>query len=207
MDSIFDEYADRYDQWYEKNRSAYLSEIEAVKKVLPKKGRGLEIGVGTGRFAAPLGIGEGIDPSPAMLEKAAERGIKPYLGKGEKLPFPDFCFDYAVIIITFCFVRDQSRVLKEAYRVLKDNGKIILGIIDKNSFLGQYYQKKKSVFYRNARFFSVKEASDLLLKAGFGGLIYYQTLFKLPRDLKAKEKPVKGFGKGGFVVIRGKKCF
>ncbi len=55
MSSIFDKYNKKYDAWYDRNKFAYLSELEAIKRVLPEKGYGVEIGVGSGRFAAPLG--------------------------------------------------------------------------------------------------------------------------------------------------------
>jgi len=77
---IFDKYYKKYDLWYERNRFAYLSELEAIKKVLPKKGKGLEIGVGTARFAKPLGIKYGIDPSKKMLEIAKKKGVNVRLG-------------------------------------------------------------------------------------------------------------------------------
>ena len=44
----------RYDEWFEHHEAAHLSELLAVRALLPWKGRGLEIGVGTRRFAAPL---------------------------------------------------------------------------------------------------------------------------------------------------------
>ncbi|MDP8299697.1 MAG: SAM-dependent methyltransferase, partial [Candidatus Tantalella remota] len=75
MSTVFDELYKRYDAWYDENRFAYLSELEAVRKVLPEEGYGLEIGVGSGRFAAPLGIAKGIDPSKKMVELARERGV------------------------------------------------------------------------------------------------------------------------------------
>ncbi|GAG27255.1 unnamed protein product, partial [marine sediment metagenome] len=157
--NIFNQYYKKYDSWYDRNKFAYLSEIKAIKKVLPKKGRGLEIGVGTGRFAAPLKITIGIDPSKEMIEIARKRGVDARLGTGEKLPFRNTTFDYVAIIITICFVEDPLRVLKETRRVLKKNGKIIVGIIDKDSFLGKFYRKKKSIFYKEANFFSVKEVT------------------------------------------------
>jgi len=64
----------KYDAWYDTNKFAYLSELEALRKVLPEVGRGLEIDVGTGRFAVPLGIDIGIDSSKRMIEIAKERG-------------------------------------------------------------------------------------------------------------------------------------
>jgi len=205
MNNIFDRYHKEYDSWYDRNKFAYLSELEALKKVLPNKGKGLEIGVGTGRFAAPLGIRYGIDPSKKMLEIAKKRGVKVKLGHGEKLPFANATFDYVAIIITLCFAKDPVKVLSEAKRVLKKNGKIIIGIIEKESFLGKFYQRKKSVFYKQANFFGVKELTSLLEAAGFKKISYYQTIFKLPEKMNSIEKPKTGFSKCGFVVISGEK--
>jgi ubiquinone/menaquinone biosynthesis C-methylase UbiE len=205
MSNIFDRYYKRYDAWYDENRFAYLSEIEAVKKVLPKKGRGLEIGVGTGRFAGVLGIEYGIDPSKKMLEIAKKRGVNVKLGYGEKLPYEDSFFDYVAIIISLCFVKSPLKVLAEARRVLKDKGKIIIGIINKDSFLGKFYQRKKSVFYKHANFLNTEEVIDLLKSIGFSRFSYYQTIFDYPDKLNSIQKPQKGFGKGGFVVISGEK--
>lgn len=201
MSNIFDRYYKRYDAWYNKNKFAYLSELEAIKELLPKKGKGLEIGVGTARFAAPLGITTGVDPSENMLKIAKKRGINVKLASGEQLPFKNFTFDFVAIIITICFVENPLKVLKETKRVLKKNGKVIIGMIDKNSFLGKFYQKKKSLFYKEANFFSVRGITDLLKVVGFNHFSYYQTLFKFPNMINSIEQPQKGYGKGGFVIV------
>jgi len=202
---IFDRYYKKYDAWYDKNKFAYLSELKAIRKVLPKKGKGLEVGVGTGRFAQALGIESGIDPSKNMIEIARERGVNVKLGYGERLPFKNATFDYEAVIITICFTKNPEKVLKEAYRVLKKKGKIIIGIVDKDSFLGKFYQKKKSAFYKEASFFGIKEITDLLENTGFSKFSYYQTLYNFPDRIKSVQKPQKGFGRGGFVVIAGEK--
>jgi ubiquinone/menaquinone biosynthesis C-methylase UbiE len=205
---IFDIYSKEYDQWYEENKFAYLSELGALKKVVPKKGKGLEIGVGTGRFAQPLGVAFGIDPSKKMLEIAKKRGIKTFVGEGENLPFTDNEFDYVLIVITICFVKKPEKVISEARRVLKNNGKLIIGIVDKNSHLGKFYQEKKRQghrFYKFANFFSAKEIIKLLEKYNFKEIVTYQTIFQSLENIKKVEKPKKGFGKGGFVVVCGKK--
>ncbi|MCK4520157.1 MAG: class I SAM-dependent methyltransferase [Candidatus Omnitrophica bacterium] len=199
--NIFNRYYKKYDAWYEKNKFAYLSELEAIREVLPKEGKGLEVGVGTGRFAHALGIAMGIDPSRNMIDIAARRGVTVRWGFGEDLPFFEGTFDYAAIIITLCFVQNPLKVLQESRRVLKKNGKLIVGIIDKDSFLGEFYQRKKSLFYKQANFFSIKEVTDLLKVAGFNRFSFLQTIFQLPDKMKSIEKPQKGFGKGGFVVI------
>lgn len=201
MSSVFDKYYKRYDAWFDLNKFVYLSELRALKKALPDRGKGLEIGVGTGRFAAELGIKFGIDPSKEMLEIARKRGINGRLGKGEKLPFKNSVFDYALIMATLCFVKRPRKVLAEARRVLKKKGRIIIGIIDRDSFLGKFYRKKKSVFYKKANFFGVRETADLLDKIGFSRISYYQTLYKMPDEIKSVQKPKKGFGKGAFVVF------
>ncbi|MBU1853696.1 MAG: class I SAM-dependent methyltransferase [Candidatus Omnitrophica bacterium] len=201
MIEAFDKHYKRYDTWYDKYKFAYLSELEAIRRVLPKEAKGLEIGVGTGRFAIPLGITMGIDPSKNMIDIAEERGVNVRWGFGEYLPFFENTFDYVTIIITICFVKDPLKVLMESHRVLKHNGKLIVGIIDKDSFLGKYYQRKKSIFYKQANFFGVKELTELFKTAGFNRFTYCQTVFHLPDKIKSIEKPKKDFGKGGFVVI------
>ena len=143
MSSIFDRYCKKYDAWYDRNRFAYLSELGAIKKVLPKKGKGLEIGVGTGRFASALGITMGIDPSKNMIEIARQRGVIIHRGFGEDLPFWDSSFDYAAIIITLCFTKDPLKVLQEARRVLKKNGKIIMVDYPKGSIAEDLYHEEE----------------------------------------------------------------
>ncbi|GAI42146.1 unnamed protein product, partial [marine sediment metagenome] len=79
--------------------------------------------------------------------------------------------------------------------------KIIIGIIDKDSFLGKIYQAKKSKFYKTARFFSVREIVSLLKQARFSKISFRQTIFHLPSQLRQIEPSQDGYGKGGFVVI------
>jgi len=80
-----------------------LSELEAIKRVLPEKGSGLKIGLGTGRFAHALGIRTGIDPSESMIQVAKRRGIDVCQALEESLSFKDSTFDYAAIIIALSF--------------------------------------------------------------------------------------------------------
>ena len=62
---VFEKFAERYDSWFDRNPYAYKSELKAISALIPK-GKGIEIGVGTGRFAKPLGIKFGIEPSRKM---------------------------------------------------------------------------------------------------------------------------------------------
>jgi ubiquinone/menaquinone biosynthesis C-methylase UbiE len=205
MKKAFDEFYKHYDAWYVRNRNAYLSELKAVRKFLPKEGQGLEIGVGTGRFAAPLGIKTGVDPSKKMIEIARLRGVDARLGRGESLPFKNSSFDYAVLIITLCFVKKPFRVLAEARRVLKKSGILLVGIIPRDSFLGKAYREKGGIFYEAARFFSVHELVHKLAVLKFVDFKFCETLFQLPDKIARIENPKEGFGEGGFVVVSCRK--
>ena len=41
MMNTFNQHYKKYDAWYDKNKFAYLSEFETIRKVLPKKGKSL----------------------------------------------------------------------------------------------------------------------------------------------------------------------
>jgi len=204
-ESVFDIYTDEYEEWFEKNKFAYLSELEPLRMVVPKRGSGLEIGIGTGRFAAPLGIGYGIDPSKNMMQKARDLGIRVASAKGEQLPFKNEVFDYVLIMVTICFVDDPDQVVAESLRVLKKSGMIIIGIIDRDSWLGKLYlaKKDKSKFYREAKFYSVGEIIELLKSHNFKDIRSYQTIFDPPGTLESIQNYKQGSNEEGFAVVYG----
>ncbi|MEX0568671.1 MAG: class I SAM-dependent methyltransferase [Candidatus Njordarchaeota archaeon] len=169
-EKIFDELAEMYDSWYNRKKDIFLKEVECFRKIIDADKPWLEVGVGSGRFAKALGIEYGLDPAKNMVELARKRGIKVFLGYGEKMPFSDEFFGAVFLIVTICFVKDPEAVLKEAWRVLKPHGKIYLGLIPRDFPLGQEYIKKGQrghKFYSAARFFSMEEIKNLLEKTGF----------------------------------------
>jgi ubiquinone/menaquinone biosynthesis C-methylase UbiE len=174
-----------------------------LKKAIPD-GIGIEIGVGTGRFAEVLKIPVGVEPAHAMAQMAIARGITVINSKAEKLPFHSLSFDYAVMITTDCFLDNISKAFTEAHCIIKKNGFFIVAMIDKDSELGKQYEAKKttSIWYKDAHFHSVHEITDQLQQAGFTNFEYWQTLFTNKEELT---NPLPGFGKGGFVVIRSQK--
>lgn len=158
-----------------------------------------------GRFAAALGLRVGVEPSPAMAAVARQRGIEVIPAVAESLPFAAARFDFALMVVTLCFVDDVPRSLQEAYRVLKPGGAFLVGFIDRPSRLGRRYQSRQadSVFYREAHFYSVAEVVAGMEQVGFKDLSAVQTLFEDKGFGDAAEPVRPGFGQGAFVVLRG----
>ena len=71
----FDKYATEYENWFEVNGVYYEEELQTLKDLIGNAQNGLEIGVGTGRFAVQPNIFVGIDPSRSMREIAYIRSI------------------------------------------------------------------------------------------------------------------------------------
>lgn len=201
----FEAGAAEYDAWFARHPDLYRAELAAVRSLLPTGGSGVEIGVGTGRFAAPLGIAAGVEPSPAMAAQARRRGIEVHEGVAESLPFADGSLDYAVMVTVVCFLDDVVRAFREVFRVLKPAGSLIVAFIDRESPMGRQYQMRKdqSRFYREATFYSAGEIEEFLREAGFCGFDYRQTL---SADTTSAQNVIEGHGRGGFVVIRGHKA-
>jgi len=203
----FEKYSEKYEDWFERNKFAYESEIQAIKELLPREKKGIEIGVGSGRFAVPLGIKIGVDPSPRMREIAQQKGVQVFDAVAEKLPFKDLQFNFVLMVTTICFVDNLNLTFKEAYRVLKSGGYLIVGFIDKGSAVGKLYQqqKKKSKFYKIATFFSVDEVIHHLKRVGFKNFSFVQTIFHNLSEIRSIEPIKKGYGKGSFVVVKAMK--
>ena len=204
---IFEESAQDYDAWFDKHRLVYESEIRALKRFMGSGGIGLEIGVGTGRFAVPLGIKIGVEPAKSMADMARQRGIKVIRAVGEFLPFRTASFHLVLLVTTLCFLRDPQRALAEATRILKPGGRILIGMIDRDSPLGRFYEahKQESAFYRQANFYSIGQVLEWLARLNYRKVEVCQTLFGELSDITHLEPVREGHGDGGFVVIATQK--
>lgn len=208
MENIFDILTDKYDAWYdsEDGKPLYESELRCLKSMVENAPKPiLEIGVGTGRFAMHFPDVIGIDPSLNALKMAEKRGVKTVHGYGESLPFDDETFGCILIIVTLCFVEKTIDVLREAKRVLKKNGSIIIGLVPKDSPWGIFYEEKKKAghpFYSSARFYTLKDVEVLLQKAGLKISRIRSTLLQRPDEPRRVEEPIEGYERdAGFLCI------
>lgn len=198
--------AKQYDEWFEKNQWVYAAELRAIRSFVPTTQFGIEVGVGTGRFAAPLRINIGVEPSRSMRELAQKRGIMAVGGVAEKLPFKDSVVEFVLMVTTICFVNDIYKTFEESFRVLSESGTIIIGMIDRNSPVGQIYLEHKgdSLFFKQATFYSVDEILQIMRQTGFCDFDFRQTIFQDISEITENEIVKAGYGKGLFVVVRGK---
>ncbi|MFP3946553.1 MAG: class I SAM-dependent methyltransferase [Archaeoglobaceae archaeon] len=202
---VFNEFAGEYDQWFDRNKLVFESEVQAIKRFLPEgECRGLEVGTGSGRFASAFGL-TGIDPAKSMVKIARDRGVDVLVATAERIPFKDGSFDVVLMVTTLCFLQEPLQALKEVERVLKSGGSIIIGMVPEDSFLGKKYSMSDSKFYRHASFYTVDQVLTLFRELGFNNLKTCQTLFNDPKELKNVEPVREGHGEGGFVVIYGQK--
>jgi len=205
--SPFDCLASDYDAWFNgEGKLIFAIELQAFKEMLPHLPKPwLEIGVGSGRFAQALGVEAGVDPSVNLLNMARGRGLEVFQGRGEQEPFAAQSFGTVFLIVTLCFVDSPLEVLREAYRILQPAGKIVLGLILRESPWGRLLENKKNQghsFYRRATFYRYDDVVGLLGQADFTVEKVISTLFQKPDGVEHAELPREGFSRdAGFTVI------
>jgi ubiquinone/menaquinone biosynthesis C-methylase UbiE/predicted ester cyclase len=131
---IFDKQAPKYDNSMARfERLLFAGNREWVCE--RAEGEVLELAAGTARnlpFYAPELKVTGIELSPEMAElgrrRAAEldREIDMRVGDAESLPFPDESFDTVVCTYGLCTIPDDAAAIREAKRVLRPGGRILL---------------------------------------------------------------------------------
>ncbi|MBN2562605.1 MAG: methyltransferase domain-containing protein [Phycisphaerae bacterium] len=169
----FDDLAAEYDAWFDSDdgRIIFAQEVACLRELMgPTTGRWLEVSVGTGRFAVALGVGEGVDPAGSMRVLAEQPGVRTTDGVGERLPYPVRSFDGVLMTTTLCFLTDPAQALHECRRVLKDAGRLVVGLIPVNSTWGRLYASKAAEghrIYSAATFRASDEVISLATDADF----------------------------------------
>lgn len=143
------------------------------------------------------------------MDITKRRGLRVEKASGESLPFKDESFGAVFLLFTLCFVEDSERVLSEARRVVKKDGGLIVGIINRESPRGKLYMKKKSEghpIYKYAHFYNANKVAGMIEKAGMAVEAYSSTLCQLPSDKLYKE-PVhkKLINDAGFICFLARK--
>ena len=206
---MFEELAVRYDAWYDSAHGQLLFDLElaCLRPLLPPgPGSRLEVGVGSGRFAAALGLEVGLDLARAPLRLAAGRAVAVVQGAGEHLPFGDRTFGAVVVVATLCFADDPAALLGEARRVLVPSGRLVAGTVPLDSAWGRRYEAQGRAghpFYRGTRFLTLAEHRRMLADAGFTVTGACSTLTQAPSENPVEEDAQDGVVAGaGFVALQ-----
>lgn len=111
------------------------------------------------------------------------------------MPYKTEQFDYILFVATFCFLTDQLQALYEAKRILKIDGKLIIGMIDPHSQFGQNYDIGKQ---------TIIETIDLINRSGFQIQNVYQTIFTAIENINKPEEVRSGYGSIAAAVYLGR---
>jgi len=201
----FNERVEEYDRWFEDSLlfEIELTALRAITEELPHPR--LEIGVGPGRFARALNVTFGIDPATSPLQLANRRGIISINAIGEQLPLQSESMGTVFLLFTLCFLSDPAAVFKECLRVMKPDGRLVIGFIPKNSPWGLRLGeqgKKGHPYYHHAHFRTIADTVSMLSNSGFILLESWFTLLQQPDRLVELEHPRVGVDEqAGFCVL------
>jgi len=126
----------------------------------------LDIGCGTGAILTLFPEKSvGVDREFLALKIAQRGGFKNLInGDAQSLPFKDKTFKYAIIsqVLYHQGVKNEEKVLKEAYRVLKEGGRII---ITEPAF--EILRREHDVVEHTRKRYRLEELKNAVEKVGF----------------------------------------
>lgn len=230
-DDRFDEHADEYDAWFQRNPSVLESEVLLLAHLLePDPGEALSVGCGTGLFEMilreehDLEIGYGVEPAEGMAEVARKRGIEVYDGTAESLPFDARRFHTVVMNGIPSYVEDLETAFFEGVRVLRPGGRLVMLDVPAESSYGLLYRlaaeigewdddflKKVAPLHpypielaEAANWRTTGEKLELFREADLEDIYVAQTLTRHPKySDDGPEPPSEGYERGDYVGIRG----
>ena len=150
-----------------------------VKEVLDlKRGdRVLEIGFGPGKLVSEMaevateGVVEGIDFSEAMLKQASKVNkrhisndkVRLQIGECSTLPYENELFDKLCSVNTIYFWKEPEKYFSEMFRVIKPEGKIVIGFRDEKQMSN--LNLSEDIFST----YSLDDVVNFLSDSGFSG--------------------------------------
>jgi ubiquinone/menaquinone biosynthesis C-methylase UbiE/uncharacterized protein YbaR (Trm112 family) len=135
-----------------------LKTSDEVQRKIVTEGMVLDIGGSIGLIRRYLKSGSSyyvIDPDDQafskieVLKQLYPEVVEPFnfiIGVGEFLPFRDASFDTVMMRSVIEHFYDVDLVMKEAYRILRSGGKLIIGIGLPSSRPGEVWQRLKKVY-------------------------------------------------------------
>lgn len=173
---VFDSIANTYDKVL--NQYAVERRVEFIKKYA--KGVCLEVGAGNGEISRQLIAKKhkvvATDISPKMVDVIRKNlKIKAVVCDAEKLPFDNNSFDTVVAAELIYYLDHPEKFVKEARRVLRKNGRLIISSASK---ITEFYDIARSLLRKigissmyfddpNRKFVSLNQLQKVLTEGGF----------------------------------------
>lgn len=142
-----------------------VTEKEAgyVRKELKDGDKILNVGCGIGWLEEKLSNFDivGLDDSEEMLKEARKRSDKTFVhDDAGKLPFGNSHFDAVVFITTLEFLPNYKPAVKEAVRVLKPNGKLVLMLLNPESDYFKQHIGGEGSYFKKIKHTNLKEIEE-----------------------------------------------
>lgn len=146
-----------------------------VSVIVPfiKKGKILDVGCGSGQFLNLLKKYDwevyGVEISPKAVEEVNNLGLNIFIGELVDAKYPQRYFDTVVVNQVLEHTYDPKELLKESNRILKQNGLLILGVPNIDSYESKIFEEYWSPLDvpRHLHHFSMDSLESMLEKTGF----------------------------------------
>jgi ubiquinone/menaquinone biosynthesis C-methylase UbiE len=222
MAEIFDDWPDKYDQWFETPIGRLVKKYESqlvLQMLKPQQGESiLDAGCGTGIFTLDvLAAGAqvvGLELSLPMLLRAG-RKLEGHLfhmvrGDMKKLPFDVNTFDKTISVTAIEFIADAKTAIGELFRVTKPGGCIVVATLNS---LSPWAARRKAKAKEDHSVFEhalFRSPDELLNLSAVEGVVKTAIHFQKHDDPEEAEKieknaQLKGLATGAFAVARWEK--
>jgi len=165
--------------------AALLERMAYWVRRVHRQGYLLDLGCAEGELLDLLGAGGiGLDMNPERLRLASGKSLRVSIGDGNRLPFPNNCFDTVICMEILEHVPDMAAIMQEVHRVLRPGGCWVISVpnVTLRSWYEMWHEKRPyycdadehyreftavDILWFDHRFMQVRELEQMFLTAGF----------------------------------------